>query len=397
MEKKEILFVVNWGNLFHVSSGCDMRNNLFAEALSKIGHVDIISFRQDELVSNIANCDVIFSKHIADSHSYFDFIRSLICMTICPNTPYSYYRTMKQKRDIIDSFVKKKKYDIIASRYVEPAIRCGLLKYRNRLVIDADDNPANTLIYWADRASSNIVKWKKQYESKKIRRMVSALFESISCSFCSNKTEIPSPQTIYLPNTSTIKGTVRDTFTPKEPRILFVGTLDFFPNTQGITHFVEKIFPVIKNTIPLAELRIVGNGKPDFLAYLNKKDGVKAIGQVDDITNEYQEATIVIIPIYHGSGTCVKFIEALQTNRPVVSTPIGVRGFDDTFQDGIHYLLAKNDEEFAEKTIDMLSDASKSRIIAINGFEMANRLFSKERFYEIVEENLSNITNTNNL
>lgn len=384
----EILLIVNWGNLFHVSSGCDMRNNLFAEALSEIGHVDIISFRQDELAPNIANCDVIFSKNIADSHNHFDFIRSLICMTISPNNPYSYYRTIKQKSDIIDSFVKKKKYDIIASRYVEPVIRCGLLKYKDKLVIDADDNPANTLMYWADRVSSNIVKWKKQYESKRIRRMVSALFESFPCSFCSNKTEIPSPRTIYLPNTSTIKGAVRDIFTPKTPRVLFVGTLDFFPNAQGITFFVEKIYPAIKSTIPFAKLRIVGNGQPDFLDYLNGKDGVEAVGRVDDITKEYQEAAIVIIPIYHGSGTSVKFIEALQMNRPVISTPIGTRGFDDTFKDGVHYLLARNDEEFAEKTIDVLSDVSKYRQMAEKGFETANRLFSKERFFEIVRDSI---------
>lgn len=387
----EILFIVNWGNLFHVSSGCDMRNNLFAEALSEIGHVDIISFRQDELAPNIANCDVIFSKYIVDSHNYFDFIRSLICMTISPNNPYSYYRTIKQKSDIIDSFIKKKEYDIIACRYVEPAIRCGLLKYREKLVIDADDNPANTLKYWAARASFAIIKWKKLYESKKIGRMVSTLFNSILCSFCSNKSESLSPQTIYLPNTSIIKGSAPDSYEPTVPRILFVGWLDFFPNTQGITHFVETIFPSIRSTIPLAELRIVGNGQQDFLDYLNKKDGVKAVGRVDDITNEYREAAIVIIPIYNGSGTSLKFIEALQMNRPVISTPVGTRGFDDTFQDGIHYLLARNDREFVEKTINVLSNVSKSREMAKNGFEMAKRLFSKENFIETVTDSLSKI------
>lgn len=388
MEIKEILFVVNWCGLFHISSGGDLRNNLFAEALSKIGHVDIISFWQDELVSNMTNCDVIFSKVIADTHNYLEFIRSLVCMTFFPKNPYSYYRKNKQKEDIIDSFVRKKKYDIIVCRYVDPVVRCGLLKYKAKLVIDVDDNPATALKYWAERVPYKILKWKKLYESKKIEGMVTALLNSIPCSYCSNKTDITSPNTLYLPNTSIIKSSYQDHYIPLSPRILFVGGLGFMPNNHGITHFVEKIYPHIKSTIPLAELRIVGNGQPDFLAYLNEKEGINAVGRVDDLTNEYREAAVVIIPIYLGAGTSVKFIEALQMNRPVVSTPVGARGFDDTFQDGVHYLLARNDEEFAEKIIDVLSDISKYKQMARNGFELANRHFSKERFFEIVKESI---------
>lgn len=391
MESKEILFVANECRLFHISSGGDLRNNLFAEALSKIGHVDVISFGQDELVSNMHNCDVIFSKVIADTHNYLEFIRSIVCMTFFPKNPYSYYQKNKQKEDIIDSFVRKKKYNIIVCRYVDSAVRCGLLKYKAKLVIDVDDNPATALKYWAERVPYKILKWKKLYESKKIEGMVTDLLNSIPCSYCSNKTDITSPHTIYLPNTSIIKGSIQDHYIPLPPRILFVGHLSFMPNNHGITHFVEKIYPHIKSKIPLAELRIVGNGQPDFLAYLNGKDGVKAVGRVEDLTNEYREAFVVIIPIYLGAGTSVKFIEALQMNCPVVSTPVGVRGFDNTFQDGVHYLMARNDEEFAEKTIALLSDVSKSRIIAKNGFEMANRHFSKERFYEIVKETISKI------
>lgn len=89
-----------------------------------------------------------------------------------------------------------------------------------------------------------------------------------------------------------------------------------------------------------------------------------------------------------GTGTCIKFVEALMMNRPVVATPVGSRGFEETCQDGKHYMLAKSDEEFADKTIELLTSLSTSQIMAKAGCEVANKYYSQERFYEIVSESL---------
>jgi len=39
---------------------------------------------------------------------------------------------------------------------------------------------------------------------------------------------------------------------------------------------------------------------------------------VGDITKEYQEAAAVVIPVYHGAGSSIKFVEAMLMKRPVV-------------------------------------------------------------------------------
>ena len=55
----KILFITSNSALFSLDSGGAMRNNLFVGALSQIGHVDVISFNQKDLVSNVNNCNVI--------------------------------------------------------------------------------------------------------------------------------------------------------------------------------------------------------------------------------------------------------------------------------------------------------------------------------------------------
>ena len=49
----------------------------------------------------------------------------------------------------------------------------------------------------------------------------------------------------------------------------------------------------------------------------------------------------------------VKFVEALFMNRPIVSTPVGARGFGEHVKNGEHFMLAVDDKEFTEKTIVM--------------------------------------------
>lgn len=384
-----ILLIINTNNnIFKVDSGAALRNNLFVKALSQIGHVDVICFTQDNVVSNIPNCDVIFSKVILDDKDYMEAFRSLLCMTLWPLNPYSYYQVNKHKAAIVNDFIEQTDYDIIACRYVESAIKCGLLENKEKLVIDVDDNPVSVLLFSVAEAHSKLKKWKKQYEARRIGRMVENLLGNIRCSFCSNPLEMPSSRTVYLHNTTILKRPTIDNPKSEIARVLFVGFLNFFPNNQGILHFVESIFPQIRDAMPHVELRIVGGGRPEFLAYLNEKEGVNAIGIVDDLVHEYQQASVVVIPVYYGSGTCVKFVEALFMNCPIVSTPVGARGFSYICRDGKDYMLANNDEEFVSKTIELLSSEARSKEMANNGYEIARSHYSQESFLEIVKNNI---------
>lgn len=385
-KNKKILIVLNTpqNDVFQPDSGGALRSNLFIKALSEIGHVDVICFSKNDLVSNIPNCKVIFSQQIWDEKNYREAVRTLIGMTIHPSDPYSYFQENKQKAAIVNSYVNQTKYDFIACRYVQTAIICGLLKYKDKLVIDADDNLSVVRKFQAVQAHSLLLRWKRQYESVRMRKMLRELFSDIYCSFCSNPLELPSPKTLFLHNTTVLNEPAPCLQEDFKPRILFVGLLKYFPNIHGIAHFVKSVFPKIKESIPSAELQIVGDGEPDFLTYLNEKDGVRAVGKIDDLASEYQKAAVVVIPIYYGSGTCVKFVEALMMNRPVISSPVGARWFSEVCRDGEEYMLAQNDEEFISKAIELLSSWSASKEMAHRGYEIGKKLFSQKRFCDIV-------------
>lgn len=384
----KILFVVTQCDIFRINSGGANRNNMFVKALSEMGHVDVVSFNEEGLKSNIKNCDVIYSEIIHDKHHYVDSVVSWIKMTLSPTNPYSYYKRDKNIETVIDGFVRRNNYDIIVCRYIDSVIKCGLLKYKNRLVVDLDENPMNRLRYQAAQVKIRLLKWKKIYESKRIGLMIEKLLSEVLCSFHSNQLESPSSKSVFLLNTISITKSIPDITDFNCNRILYVGCLNFFPSKHGICYFIENIFPMIRAQVQNAELCVVGEGKPELITWLNEKEGVMALGRVEDLTIEYQRANVVVIPIYHGSGTSVKFVEALFMNRPIISTPVGVRGFEGVCKDGVHYMLAENDKAFATKTIELLSSAEYSRQMAHDAYMVAAQNFSQEKFFEIVSREI---------
>ena len=62
-------------------------------------------------------------------------------------------------------------------------------------------------------------------------------------------------------------------------------------------------------------------------------------GFVDDLAPWYRSARVVCCPIYHGSGTRVKIIEAAAYAKAIVSTRLGAEGLE--FEDGREIMLAR--------------------------------------------------------
>ncbi|HYW94472.1 MAG TPA: glycosyltransferase, partial [Bacteroidales bacterium] len=73
--------------------------------------------------------------------------------------------------------------------------------------------------------------------------------------------------------------------TPKEPEfptLFYIGALDWMPNQEGITWFVENVFPLIRQQVPSISLHIAGRNAPAWLAHKlqSHKDGVMFHGEV---------------------------------------------------------------------------------------------------------------------
>ena len=375
--------------------GASVRSTVLIEALAHIGKVDIINYSEKKISKDSENCNIIYENHISDENpaTHQHNLSTRIQKYIKPFNPQSHFTINREKESIIDAVIHsradKNPYDYVVCRYISEAVTCGLLKYADRLIVDVDDNPFSETL----RTLAHINPWQPWkyitglYRAISVNAMTNKILDKICISFHSNKIDSPHKSSIYLNN---VPGVCHETTTftcIENHKILIVGWIDYAPNKYGITRFVKRIFPEIRKVVPDTTLNIAGKTKDEtFFDWLNSNEGVNALGFVEDLQNEYNAAQVVVIPLYHGSGTSVKFTEAMSMGKPIVSTKAGVRGFDDICKENVHYLCAKTDKDFAQKIIYLLTSPAKCEALSINANNVAKDNISKDHFFDTVEK-----------
>ena len=134
--------------------------------------------------------------------------------------------------------------------------------------------------------------------------------------------------------------------------LLFTGTLNYQPNQEGLSWFVEKVLPILKRRLSpglFPKIRVAGAKPSRAFADFLRQSGLEVIENPSSMLPYLHEAEIVIVPLLNGSGTRLKIMEAFAAGKCVVSTPIGAEGLALTHGEGIG--LASSPEEFAEEII----------------------------------------------
>lgn len=141
--------------------------------------------------------------------------------------------------------------------------------------------------------------------------------------------------------------------TPDGRTVLFFGTVDYFPNRDGINVFLRDVWPAIAASHPAARLKIVGpRPTPEVLAARGPR--IEVTGLVDDLRPHLAEAALTIVPLRIGGGTRLKVLEAMAMAKPIVSTTLGAEGID--VASGREVLLADEPPAFAAAVGRLLDD-----------------------------------------
>ncbi|MCK7590236.1 glycosyltransferase family 4 protein [Subsaxibacter sp. CAU 1640] len=145
-----------------------------------------------------------------------------------------------------------------------------------------------------------------------------------------------------LPNGSDTDTRTMQPMSHNYKHLLFVGSLNYFPNIEGLQWFVDTVFSKLPSDYTL---NIVGKSPdPQDFRFLESYTNIHLIGEVDDVAPYYEAHDAVIVPILEGSGTRLKILEAFSYGKLVLSTPKGIEGIMAT--DGEHYIEFENYHDF---------------------------------------------------
>jgi glycosyltransferase involved in cell wall biosynthesis len=141
-------------------------------------------------------------------------------------------------------------------------------------------------------------------------------------------------------------------------RLVFTGSMDWYPNRDAVLYFSNTILPRIRARIPEVSFTVVGRNPGSHLASLARL-GVTVTGTVPDVRPHIDEAALYVVPLRAGGGTRLKIFEALAMGKAVVSTTIGAEGLGVTSNRDI--VLADDPDTFAHAVVSLLQDAPARR------------------------------------
>jgi glycosyltransferase involved in cell wall biosynthesis len=173
-----------------------------------------------------------------------------------------------------------------------------------------------------------------------------------------------------------------------KPNILFVGTLNYAPNEQGIKWFIEEAWSPIKEILKQKNieptLTVVGKNPTSWMREMGHDDSISVHGNVESVIPFYSRATLIICPIFQGGGTRIKILEAFSHSRAVVSTTLGAEGIEAI--DNEHILIANTATEFIATITDLVQNTRKTKLVEEKAFELFNEKYSSRSFMKHVSD-----------
>jgi len=137
--------------------------------------------------------------------------------------------------------------------------------------------------------------------------------------------------------------------------IVFTGAMEYPPNTDAALYLSEEILPLVRRTVPGAQVLIVGRDPPARLRAVGHRPGVTVTGFVDDVRPYLDRATVFAAPLRFGAGIQNKLLEAMAMEVPVVASPLAADGLRTEDNQRPPVQVAHNRQQFADLICEQLA------------------------------------------
>lgn len=176
-------------------------------------------------------------------------------------------------------------------------------------------------------------------------------------------------------------------FEAGETLVLYLGTLSWQPNVEGIERFLREVWPLVHRQRTEARLLIAGQGASSRLRKLaGKGKGVELVEDVPDAEPLYRRARVFIEATRSGGGTKVKLLNAMARGLPIVASPESLEGLDVTADE--HVLVTDKPPTMAAGVVQLLTDATVWRRLSDAGRTLIRERYTPEVAYTVLDEAL---------
>jgi glycosyltransferase involved in cell wall biosynthesis len=170
------------------------------------------------------------------------------------------------------------------------------------------------------------------------------------------------------------------------PVVLFIGSLDYPPNTEAVDLLVGAVLPAVRAEVPDARLVVAGRRPPARMrARLAALGWATLQEDLPDLDPLYAAARCTVLPIRSGSGSRLKVYEALAHGLPVIATPEAIAGV--SVSPGHDAAVAAHPADLARACVRILTDDAEAARLG----EAGRETFVQRLSWDVVGERLADV------
>jgi glycosyltransferase involved in cell wall biosynthesis len=212
-----------------------------------------------------------------------------------------------------------------------------------------------------------------------------------------NDFRIDSNLLLYLPFLENkITPEITEKWIPFKDRsnFVFIGNYLHEPNYDAVLQLKTQIWPILKNKIPTATMNIYGAYVSQKVQQLhNDKDRFLVLNRAENARETIAKHKVLLAPITFGAGVKGKFIDAMQTGTPSITTSIGAEAMNGNLE--WNGSITNDWNTFIEKAVVLYNEKLEWIEAQNNGIAIINSNYDKTQFVtpflNRIEEILSNL------
>ena len=180
---------------------------------------------------------------------------------------------------------------------------------------------------------------------------------------------------------------------------MFIGNFIHEPNFNCVQILKTKIWPILKTKLPKAEIHIYGAYPTQKVIQLNNsKDRFFVKGRADDAQKTMSNYKVLLAPIQFGAGVKGKFVDAMQTGTPNVTTSVGAEAMQENLD--WNGFVADDVDAFVDKAVLLYTNENEWKKAQKNGVKLLNENYNsilfENNFLEKIEKIFKELRNHRN-
>ncbi|MDX2505576.1 MAG: glycosyltransferase [Gammaproteobacteria bacterium] len=388
--------------------GVLQRAHYMLREVARYHEVDLVAFNQKSLMApffpslevGLDEAEKVLGEFCRDT--YFldipaDKTKSgkylMALKSIFSSDPYTInWLKSKEYAQLVDRLLAENEYDLVHFDTI------SLLPYFDSIgsipaVLDHHNIESHMLLRRVENETNALKKWYYGQEGKRLEKFEKEYCPQFALNITCSEVDANRLQEIAVgcravevPNGVDIDFFKADGSEHRPNSLIFVGRLNWYPNTAAVRFIAHQLWPALKAAIPDINIDIIGANPPEDLVALSGEDlDFRVHGFVDDIHSFMNTAAVYLCPITDGGGTKLKILDALSMKKAIVAHPIACEGI--RVSNGKNVMFAESVDDYVAAIKQLFKDGERRKAMG----KEARALIEAEYSYTKIGKQLSEL------